>query len=163
MLKIIVGEIGSGKTARLLASFCEQAPGHADGFASLKTCTEGEITGYKLKRLANDEEIELAVKGLYYQGQFDEALYFDQYVFNREAFLFGERIVRNALADHSIGAIYIDEIGPIELHKEGFHELLKFVISEIANENKDIYICVRTSCLQQVLKEYNVASYLLLT
>lgn len=163
MLKIILGEIGSGKTARLLASCSEQPLGCADGFASIKTCIEGDFAGYRLRRLAGDEEIELAVKGRYYKGQFELPLCYDQFVFNNEAFRFGERVVINALADDSIRAIYIDEIGPIELQREGFHKLLSYLIAEKAFVKKDIYICVRTSCLRQVLKEFGITSYLLLT
>lgn len=162
MLRIITGEICSGKTTRLIASYSEQQSCCADGFASIKTYKDGDVTGYTLRRLAGDLEIELAVKSPHYKGQFDAPLSFDQYIFNREAFRAGERIVRSALANNLIRIIYIDEIGPIELQKEGFHKLLADLISERAYENKDICICVRTNCLQEVIKEFKISSYLLL-
>ena len=84
---------------------------------ALRTCIEDDFTGYRLRRLAGDEEIELAVKSQYYKGQFELPLCYDQYVFNKEAFRFGERVVIMHWQMISIRAIYIDEIGPIELQK----------------------------------------------
>jgi len=84
----------------------------------------------------------------------ETAFYYETYSFSKEGLEFAENII-NSLLSSGIEPIYIDEIGPLELHEKGFHELFKSCLSS----RKELYVVIRKSCIKDVIEKYNIESY----
>lgn len=162
MLTIITGEIGSGKTARMLEIFHGLKGKGADGIASMKVNRDTEFEGYDLMRLANGERKRLAVRKPLYIGEFERPLFYDQFVFDTDAFLFGTGVITAAIDDPTVEHIFLDEIGPLELEGKGFHAALGPLFKDEVKEKKQVYVCVRDSCVEPVITKYGIKSYVLL-
>jgi len=162
VLTIITGEIGSGKTSRMLEVFRDLKGGAADGIASVKLVSDTEFEGYDLVRLADNKRRRLAVRKPLYIGEFERPLFYDQFVFDADAFLFGADVIDSAIKDPLVEHIFLDEVGPLELEGRGFHPILKALFSEDVTAVKHVYVCVRDSCVDPVIARYGIKSYLLL-
>ena len=162
MLTIITGEIGSGKTARMLEIFRGLKDEGADGVASTKVIRNMEFEGYDLLRLASGERRCLAVRKPLYIGEFERPLFYDQFVFDADAFLFGVDVAAAAISDPLIGHVFLDEVGPLELEGKGFHPVLGPLFKEEVTGKKQVYVCVRGSCVEPVITKYGIKSYVLL-
>lgn len=162
MIFIITGGIGSGKTERLLKAFKGLPEGSADGFASIREHVGRAVSGYKLKHLAGGGEVPLAVEDRFFKRQFHSPFRYDKYLFNPGAFAFGERIIRESIFEDPIRSLFIDEVGPIELGGGGFCSLLLEIIASGEAGRRDLYICVRTGCVEQVVAKFGIREYGLL-
>ena len=169
MVYIISGEIGSGKTTRMLELYSKAVLGTADGLVSRKiylgagesspVSLEGESReseagpiGYELLRLSNGESRVLVMLASHYNGEFEKSFRFDRFVFSEDGFRFGEGVIEELLEDDSISDIYIDEIGPIELKGQGFCQILHKALQT----DKNLYLSVRSKCLDRVLERFGI-------
>jgi len=128
-----------------------------DGFISQKIFTNknpGDFTGYEIVRLGTGERKELALKTAALPDRWDEIFCCGPYHFSRAALDFAREIIDDIIA-HGIEPIFIDEIGPLELAGKGFAPLLKKAIKT----GKDIYISVRSHCVEDVLKTFNTRDH----
>jgi nucleoside-triphosphatase THEP1 len=169
MIWLISGEINSGKTSRILNIYQQKEAGKAGGFLSRKLYQDNTICGYEIVRLPDGPCQTLAWLGnkVNRNNKSDRDLDWDneakefpfgQFVFFRSGFLWGELIIDQLLADEYISDIFIDEIGPLELQGRGFYSiLLKALQAE-----KNLYITVRTNCLESFLEKFNIQEYSLL-
>lgn len=155
MIYIVAGDIDSGKTARMFNLYQKMRPEEADGFISPKVYQDGCFRGYEIVRLSNGEKRVLA--GLAGAGapEFTDYFQYDRFLFSREGFQFGETLLRNLLKDAAIKNVFIDEIGPLELQGLGFHDILL----EALQSSRDIYLCLRSSCLESVLTRFAITDY----
>ena len=156
---IITGEMNEGKTAKLINLFNEQPAGTAAGFASVKFFADaGGFRGYRLRKLVTNQEFPFILLKDQYKGEFPQSFVFDRFVFSETAIAMGAEIIRDALSNPNIQAIFMDEIGPVELQGKGFcAELGKVLAGE-----KDLYICVNRGNLEQVTEGFGIAAYRLL-
>ena len=60
--------------------------------------------------------------------------------------------------DPAVGALFLDETGLLELRGKGFSG----VIPAMLRSGKELYITVRSDCLQEFLRKFEIADYLLL-
>jgi nucleoside-triphosphatase THEP1 len=141
MIYILSGPIQIGKTTALV----KWSAGRSDVFGILTPVVNG-------KRFFMDAHA---------QNQFEmesndieqEVVSIGGFKFSREAFERASHII-----DHAInkGWLVIDEIGPLELNKEGFYEILR---KALENHTHQLLIVVRESLLPRVTEFFQVKSY----
>jgi nucleoside-triphosphatase THEP1 len=154
MLYIVVGGIDEGKTQEMNALYHERKQG--DGFLSRKIFVDKDFVGYEIVRLSSGEKMPLAFKADQVPGDWDEMYRVGPFSFSGRAFGFAERII-DEIIEKGTEPVFIDEIGPLELRGEGFCEILK----EVLNTGKDVYISVRSRCVEDVIKKFNIQRHLI--
>ncbi len=157
MVYIIKGEINQGKTQEILSIYNRDKQG--DGFVSKKIFINlTEFTGYEIVRLSTDEKMPLAYKSQYVPSNWDEIYRRGPFSFSKAAFVFAEHIIDDII-DRHIDPVFIDEIGPLELDGNGFFAVLE----KILRTQKDVYITVRSHCVEEVINKFNIRNYKLVT
>jgi nucleoside-triphosphatase THEP1 len=157
VITIITGKVGSGKTTKLLSLYNELKTG--DGFIIRKNFNNGIYVGQDIVRLSTGEHKLFSLKPCCCSApqNWDEACRFGPYSFSGAGFSFADEIIKEAMQNES-DPLYIDEIGPLELQGKGFSGILKLAISK-ASGQKEIYITVRDSCLDAVIKKFAISQY----
>jgi nucleoside-triphosphatase THEP1 len=159
MVYIIIGAVNSGKTSKMLEIYQKCAPEKAGGFISRKLFRGQTFLGYEIVKLPDGPCRILALLNSEYARNFSDPLQFGQFIFSREAFLFGESIISQLLVCDNVKDIYIDEIGPLELQGRGFCNILKKALGT----NGNLYICVRNNCLKNFLDCFKISKYELIS
>ncbi|MCR3956255.1 MAG: hypothetical protein NUK57_08135 [Gudongella sp.] len=157
-IHIITGGWDDGKTTRLTEHFNKMEEGRADGFASVKVYDKqtGEFIGYSLRRLSTGEQHPLAIMKKVYKEESVDTLIFDRFVFLNETFRFAEKMLEDFIHDKTINAIFLDEIGPIELMGLGFHTILEKLLAS----SKDVYMAINECNLHDVTIKYNIEDFI---
>ena len=157
MVYIIKGEINQGKTKEILSIYNRDKQG--DGFVSKKIfINPTEFTGYEIVRLSTEEKMPLAYKSQYVPSHWDEIYRRGPFSFSKAAFVFAEHIIDDII-DRHINPVYIDEIGPLELDGKGFSTILE----KILRIQKDVYITVRSHCVNEVINKFNTRDHKIIT
>lgn len=151
MIFIVRGDINSGKTRWMAADFdCHQ---NADGFICRKVFKESEHIGYDLEHLVSRERCRFIRKsGFIPDGWHEVAFLAQKYSFCSEGFAFAHKIVETANCQR----FYIDEIGPLELKKQGFYELLRDMLQ---SGTPEIVIAVRSQLVELVIEFFAIKEY----
>lgn len=135
IIHILTGAVGTGKTSSLI-SWSDGRPGI---FGILSPVVKGE-------RIFMDISSRRSFRMLAEPGE-SNVLKVGRYLFSWSAFEEAIGIIRQAI--HKQGWLVIDEIGPLELNKEGFYTVLKEVL-----ENKDyperILLVIRQELVESV-------------
>jgi len=158
MIRIVSGPIDSGKTTRMQRRYAACRPNTAAGFISPKIYIGDRFQGYQICSLADGRTAPLALLQEEYTGQFVPAFQFDRFIFAQAGFELGVSIIEDLLAAGFRGEIFIDEIGPLELSGRGFAATL----TRVLRTGNDLTICVRESCLEEVLAKFGIKEYLVL-
>jgi nucleoside-triphosphatase THEP1 len=153
MVTLITGDVGAGKTTRLLAFHRAMPAGTSAGVASVRV-----PDGYELSDLASSARRLLAVVPDGTGSPFRRTLVFDRFVFDADAFEWAEDILDRALADARIRHLFLDEVGPLELQGFGFHDLFRRLLAEEARGTKDVVAVVRTECLERVVRIFGIGA-----
>ncbi len=82
-----------------------------------------------------------------------EKLFVGRFTFSKINFDKAAQIIRNAM--NRKGWLVIDEIGPVELRGEGFHEVIKEIIAS-GNERQKIIFVVREGLVEQVEESFQI-------
>lgn len=146
---IITGEIDSGKTTRMRQHFLENSRG--DGFICKKTYCDQLCTGYDLERLSDGLSLPfIRLKGEYKQEE--RTIYSTgKYIFLEASFHRVSELIKEMIESNT-DPIYIDELGPLELNREGFYQSVK----DIKKHDLSIVTCVRQSCLEGIIELFNL-------
>ena len=80
--------------------------------------------------------MDLAVHQNCFHEQFHEAVRLGSFVFSSEAFHYGAEYIRRLCEDFYIYSVFLDEIGPLELHGQGFDAILP----KLLHSGKEVYI-----------------------
>lgn len=151
MIFIVRGEINAGKTSWLAADF--ELHQNADGFICRKVFKENEHIGYDLEHLISRERCHFIRKPGSIPDAWREVAFLAQkYSFCAEGFAFAQKIA----AATNCQRFYIDEIGPLELQKQGFYELLCDILQ---NGPPEIVIAVRSHLVEPVIKLFAIKDY----
>jgi len=157
MLHIITGAIDGGKTRKMLSIYNRLKRG--DGFISQKVFHDQKgFVGYEIRRLSTGQKLLLAVKETHLPRDWEDIYRIGPYHFSKKAFIFAENIISEIIASN-IEPVFIDEIGPLELKGEGFSSLLERVLEASA----EVYIAVRSHCVEEVINKFNIGEYITLT
>jgi nucleoside-triphosphatase THEP1 len=155
MINIITGEIDSGKTTALLSIY--RRLGRGDGVVLPKFYLGGRCLGQRIMRLSTKETTLFSIKFPYAPDLFDERLRLGEFAFSDKGLKFAEMVLEEIIRKR-INPVFIDEIGPLELMGDGFYNQLKKAVSL----EGDLYISVRSRCLRDVLKLFDISSFCLL-
>lgn len=155
MINIICGENNQGKTKKLKSIYADKKEG--DGFVAQKIFIDSTFCGYELVRLSTGESVPQALienlfpekeTPIYKQGSF---------LFFKESFVFADSVIKEVIKNN-INPVFIDEIGPLELRKKGYHK--SFI--KILKENRTIYITVRNTLVNDIIDFYSIKDYSLI-
>lgn len=149
---IITGGINAGKTRKLLSIYHEI--GRGDGFINTKVFHNDLYIGQRIVRLSTGESEHFSFKEGFAPSNWDEEYRYDVYCFSKKGMMFAYRTVSDIIAK-GIEPVFIDEIGPLELMKKGFFHILILLLKM----KNDVYITVRNSCVESVIKEFGIGKY----
>jgi nucleoside-triphosphatase THEP1 len=152
MIYIVTSGINEGKTRKMEAIYREIKKG--DGWVSKKVFVNGQFIGYEIMRLSTNGKLPLAYKKEYIPSGWQEIYSIGPYLFSKQAFEFAKKIIEEMISIN-IEPVFIDEIGPLELQGKGFCPLLE----QILKTQKDLYIAVRSHCVDDVIKKFNIKDY----
>jgi nucleoside-triphosphatase THEP1 len=153
MIYILRGDIRTGKTTALL-EWCKNrddvdgvlCPDNAEGkryFLEVKSKNEFEL------------ETELETEAIIEIGNFK---------FLKSAFEKANTYLLAVASKNESQYLIIDELGKLELKKEGLHLSAERLIPNYeTNENKHLILVVRDYLLDAVLKHYSIEEYRILT
>jgi nucleoside-triphosphatase THEP1 len=151
MIYIITGEINKGKTEKALSMYNFTG---GDGFISKKIFKNNIFYGYEIARLSTNESIPFALKLDNIPPLWDEIDIFGSFSFSEKAFAFAESII-DEIINSDTNPVFVDEIGPLELEGKGFFNIMK----KLLQTEKEIYITVRKSCLEDVIEAFKLERY----
>jgi nucleoside-triphosphatase THEP1 len=151
MVHIITGKVNSGKTTSLRNQFAKH-PG--EGFFLAKVFFEDKVIGQDIVSFTTGQFLPFSRKKNWLPENWDEIGEYRNYSFSQKGLDFAKEIFERALKEQ-INPLYLDEIGPLELKGEGFSDILKKCLASEA----ELYLAVRTGCLKDVLKSFDIRDY----
>ena len=151
-VNIIAGGVNTGKTTGLLSIYREIGSG--DGFINIKTFEAGKYSGQRIVRLSTGESEAFSFRKEFIPPNWDEEYRYDAYSFSKRGLQLAYKTVSDIISKN-VEPVFIDEIGPLELQKKGFFDLLAVLLKT----KKEIFITVRDSCVESVLKEFSIKKY----
>ncbi len=150
MLHIVTGKIDAGKTTTM--QNLHQSLG-GDGFVSLKTMKDGRPLCFDALRLKTGETRPLIKRISDVQGD-KTAFSIGPYVFLKDTVDWIKETLKT-LPETTSGPIFFDEVGLLEIDKQGFYDDVAWLIKE----NITLYLSVRTESLNSFLKTFHVTTY----
>jgi nucleoside-triphosphatase THEP1 len=153
MIKIVTAEINSGKTTWMRETFrkCE----NADGFVCVKTFRNDFHIGYNLVHLRTGITKPFIRKPEHLEAEWQESFRIrNSYSFHAQGFEFAWQIADQALKNQRT-PFFLDEIGPLELNKNGFYDLFKRML----HEKTDMIIAVRKHLLGKVIEAFCIEDF----
>lgn len=139
---ILTGEIQTGKTTAL-ANWCEprsDVAGILTPIINGKRQFENILTKEVFDMEATDKEKDVLCIG--------------KYRFSKKAFDKAKRIIEQPLPS-TIHYLIIDEIGPLEIRREGFYNSVKTVLEK--NCSQKIILVVRKNVVNDVITAFDLA------
>ena len=109
---------------------------------------------YETVKLSTGEKLPLAYKKENVPPGWDEIYSIGPFSFSKRAFEFAGKII-DEIIEKNINPVFIDEIGPLELQGKGFCPMLE----KILKTQKDVYIVVRSHCVDEVAKRFEIKTY----
>lgn len=152
MLHIVTGDRNSGKTSKIKEIYATHG---GDGFISDKIVQDGIFYGYELSRFSTGESIDFIYENKYAPAHWEDTIKNIRFTFFMPAFNTAYHWINEIIRNENF-PIYIDEIGKLELNKQGFYEMIKDVVNR---RNKDIYITLRECYLIQFLEVFHITQY----
>lgn len=152
---LITGNRAEGKTSfiELLVHLISHKKIDASGFISKGRVNEDGLKDFYLKPLKGGEEIILASK--FSQLHFKDYGY---YYFNEKALETGENIILHSIKKQC-PVIVLDEIGPVELQKNGWYK----AVQKIIESHKGIFILsTRRRLIQRVAEFFHLKTYIVI-
>ena len=149
---IVTGEVDSGKTARLLSIYRELGSG--DGFINAKIYRDDHFIGQRIIRLSTGESEIFSAICEFTPPDWDEIYKYGNFSFSGKGQAFARNITSGIIAKGT-DPVFIDEIGPLELQKQGLCDILSMLL----RTKNEIYAVIRKSCINSVLKEFGIIRY----
>lgn len=147
MIFILTAPIRSGKTTSLIKWLAQRD----DVYGILTPVVEGKRI---FMNVATKDQFPMEASALR-QAQGEETLLVGRFVFSKAGFEKATTIIRDAIDKK--GWLVIDEIGPLELRGEGFHDILK----EVLRRRKDnVLLVVREGLVKEVEDCFGISAIL---
>jgi nucleoside-triphosphatase THEP1 len=155
-ITLISGDFNSGKTTRLIEFFSKLKKGEAEGFACEKIQNQDQVTiGYRLRRLSTQDQVMFIYDKNHYKDFFREYFEYDRFIFSVNALNYVSDIIEIAIQDPFIKALFLDEIGRVELCGLGFDEVMK----KMMKSDKDLYLCANERHIDAIMNKYDIKDY----
>lgn len=148
MIFILTAPIRSGKTTSLI-KWSEQ---RNDVHGILTPVVDGKRI---FLDIATNEQWAMEATLRQTQGN-EETLLIGRFVFSKKGFEKAIQLIRDSIDKK--GWLIIDEIGPLELRGEGFHDVVKEVL---ANRKENILVVVREGLAEQVQQYFGIGARLI--
>jgi nucleoside-triphosphatase THEP1 len=146
---IVTGEVHEGKSTfvRQFSDFLLKEGKNACGFITRGTFKDGiredfalfDIKAQKEYPFISSEEVESWVK-------------FKRFYFNPDVFIRGMKIMETCV-DDKCDLVILDEIGPMEAEKGGWHEVMNYLVEN--PDMKQIWVC-RDNLAKDFANEMNI-------
>ncbi len=146
-IMVITGSIKSGKTTFLikyLKSLKKENNMIIGGVIAHGIDKNGERLGFEIENIATGER-ELFCNRIEEEGD----IHFGRFYFKKKGIDFGEQALNNAINNSNL--LVIDEIGPLELNKKVWYDVIQ---KAIATENLNMVWVVRKKILNRVLNTW---------
>jgi len=147
MVFIITGGVNTGKTTLFERIHKRQGGG---GFSLPKIIVNNQFKGYWIKDLNTGEKTEFALTETT-NGYLHKM---ERFYFLPEGMAFAKSIYNKAIETEEKN-FFIDEIGPLELENKGFSHIFMDALTSFEN----IYVVVRESCLDDVIRKFGLKEY----
>ncbi len=156
MIHIVTGKINSNKTTKLLEMYQKNPVG--DGFLSIKVMDNNKVLHYDLLELSTNISTTFIVHTKHDSTHFERSIPLGPYIFDLDQ----RDIVNNkiqTLLEERVEPIYLDEIGILEVRGLYFYDIVK----ELVESGLEVYITVRDSLVEDVLKTFDIKEYEIIT
>ena len=153
-LHIITGGKDSGKTARIRALYGEAAGG--DGYACPKVFVDGAHAGYDALDLRTGATVPLARSKNALPPGWDECRARGGYSFSGRGLVFLDSILEG-LAARRAERVFLDEIGSLEMQREGF----RFLLAGVMDSCEELYASVRRNRVAEFVEITGAVDYTL--
>lgn len=153
MIYILTGTIRSGKTSALMAWVSER--NDVDGLL----CPDDENGKRYFLKIKSKNKFELEV-----ESELKKTVKIGNFKFLKSAFDKGNEYLISKASKMQSKYVIIDEVGRLELRNEGLHHSTEILIPEYVNdENKYLILVVRDYLLDDILRNYSIKEYKILT
>ena len=146
MIYLITGPVGSGKSTRLFDLYrtmsAMQSAISCDGFYNLRLYEHGKSIGQDLVHMSTGNRVPFSRVDNAIPEGWVEATRYRKYSFSKRGLQFAESIMEQMAENHADKA-FIDELGPLELKKEGLYHGFQ----RLAACNIDVYAVCRDGCV----------------
>lgn len=151
---IVTGDIGAGKTAWLvkLTGLLKEKGVRVGGILALRIMEEGRATGYDIN------DIRSGSRTPFLRQTGDATMGVERFTVDDAGYKAGIKALDSAVSHHS-DVIIIDEVGPLELREQGWHDRISDLLHE---SGAKIILAVRRSLTQAVSEKYNLSGAVLL-
>jgi nucleoside-triphosphatase THEP1 len=143
-IKIVTGPVQSGKTSKLFAYINRLES--VDGI--LAPIVDGKRMLYYISsKIIKELEVEKRSSATIDVGK---------YIFLKDSFDWANERLLSSLKEEPDWLI-IDEIGKLELQKEGLHRSCEIILKEIYNSKSNLILVIRDYLINDVLKTYFIS------
>lgn len=156
MVNIITGKINSGKTNSLINHYSNKKTG--DGFIARKRMQNGEVFGYDIVKLSNNESKLLVVREDFYNGIDEISCEVGDYLFLEKALSYVEDEI-TSMIKNKVSPIYLDEIGQLELYDQCFNK----IFFKIVQSKTSCFITVKEELVKEVIRKYKLTEVNVIT
>jgi nucleoside-triphosphatase THEP1 len=150
---VLSGPVHSGKTTRLI----HWAQGRQDVFGILTPVLAGKRF---FMNAASGETFPMEIAPSNSRVEERNEFIAGKYIFSSRAFDRAIEILYNVTSQQKEGWLIIDEIGPLELNKKGFYDVLIEILS-LQNSELKIVLIIRESLVEDVIKLFGIDGYAL--
>ncbi|GKX30038.1 hypothetical protein SH1V18_25180 [Vallitalea longa] len=151
MINVITGKINSGKTTKIINLYDELQMG--DGFVSIKNMIGNKVHSYEIMQLSTRQKQLMVLREDFLTDSWCESCKIGPYSFSKDTLENIENTIRKFIKKN-ITPIFLDEIGPLELHNKCFHTIFR----ELLDNNCELYITIRKDSLEEIIKKYDLAN-----
>jgi nucleoside-triphosphatase THEP1 len=144
--------MNQGKTTRLYHHYLERLEG--DGFLSIKYMDKDNVHHYDLLHLNSNQKIPFIIHENFFSGHEKIRFKIGPYLFYDDAFKFIEQEI-NTIIKNNISPVYFDEVGMLEVDKNGFYQVIKACLEN----DLDVYMTVREDLIDRVMEAFSIQEY----
>lgn len=149
MIYILTGDIRTGKTSALLDWIKNRID--VDGLI----CPDNDNGKRYFLKVKSQKEFELEV-----ESESEKTITIGPFHFLKSAFEEANNYLLEANKRRDFKYLIIDELGKLELKKEGLHNAAKTLIPDFMfNDNRCLILVVRESLLEDIIKYYSISEY----
>lgn len=156
MIHFVTGKINSGKTTRLVELYERNQLG--DGFIAFKVMRGNIVERYDARQLSSQETFPYVVRDQFDTGSKPILCQIGPYRFYEAAIRHIECEIRRFI-DYSIEPIYLDEIGMLEIQKQGFYTIFQ----EMVDSNLDCVVSARQDLIEKIVETFHIKQYRILS
>lgn len=152
MVTIVTGKINSGKTTYLESLYEQKKLG--DGFIARKYMLNGDIHHFELERLSNKKKYPWMIHQKFYQKEFKNFKKFGPYYLNLQTLEEITLIYENLINTHT-SPLFLDEVGVLELRKDGYYSILQKILSN----QIEVYMTIRGDLVDLLVDFFEISNY----